>query len=556
MAQSVYLIVNNQGNSVLNLSRIFQKYIFLNRILFFSFLFFNLLSVVLYIYTPQIISKIIDDAIANHNKELIINLTLLVILLYATAYIFSFFSNILYTKLSIKSYIKFNFTLVEHIQKLPLKFFETQDVIYLSNRISSDTEDIISFILNNIINIVVNTITIIVISFIIFINSGCLLLFIFLSTCVLDLLCYKLYKSYIYTTSYEKKEYENKFFSAMNYQLLRIVFIKTNVIYKYLKDISFELFSRYMLSVIKFSKINSGYVNIGKFLRSFSMILALTVGGLLCIDDYLNIGILISLIAYFNIGYKCLDEFHEFGKTYQDILVSVSRINDIIKEKQEFFGREKPSEISFIDIRNLSFGYNDQLILTSFNAHFEKGNIYIVKGKNGSGKSTLANLLLGLYDIKENIIYFNNYDIKSIDLNFLRRRIISFVEQEPILINHDIDTNIFLDSDKTNENYNALLFYADKLNFLQKYKILKSSSTKLGDFENVLSGGEKQKVSIIRSLLKNAPVMIFDEPTSALDVKSISGFWDILTSIQQDKIIIIITHDVFFENTKAKVINF
>jgi len=210
--------------------------------------------------------------------------------------------------------------------------------------------------------------------------------------------------------------------------------------------------------------------------------------------------------------------------------------------------------------------------INSFGAEFLKGKMYAIAGANGAGKSTLINLMLGMYiDEYEGSITYNGIDIRSIDMLAARRNLIGFAEQEPLLITDTIRYNLnFMDVcngesiSRRSQNSDSRSGKSD-INDADCYKELALDCDSLMEFIKILnmkdfihqhtmdfeinesntntSGGEKQKIAILKVLCKNPAVMIFDEPTSALDAETAKQFLEHLHRLKKDKIIILITHD-------------
>ena len=234
----------------------------------------------------------------------------------------------------------------------------------------------------------------------------------------------------------------------------------------------------------------------------------------------------------------------------------------------------KLDDIYSIDIKNLSFSYDNykcknaklleefidieknisEYIFTNFNYKFEKGSIYSIIGENGSGKSTIINLIIGLFtDEYKGKIYYNDIDISEIDMIDVRRNLIGIAEQEPLLLNNSILYNITFNENMSIDN-KSLYKYLQVLNM---YKFIEENTLSfIIDEKNTnLSGGEKQKIAILKVLYKNPKVMVFDEPTSALDFKTRKKFIEYLNEIKEDKIIIIITHDSVISDNTDKVLD-
>ena len=158
------------------------------------------------------------------------------------------------------------------------------------------------------------------------------------------------------------------------------------------------------------------------------------------------------------------------------------------------------------------------------------------------GKSTLINLIMGMYinEYQGNIVY-NGIEMKDIDMQKARKSLFGFAEQESVLVNDTILYNLTYE-DGGIQAPQALLPHLQTLN-MHNFINENTLSLSINDKNTNISGGEKQKISILKVLLKNPAVMVFDEPTSALDGEADNRFMDYLQKIKVGKLIILIAHD-------------
>lgn len=217
-----------------------------------------------------------------------------------------------------------------------------------------------------------------------------------------------------------------------------------------------------------------------------------------------------------------------------EILETTSSLEDLPNaiNKKEF-----NSEIS---VNNISFKYEDNLVLKNFSLHVPKGKTVALVGQSGSGKSTIANLVTRFYDVNEGVIEIDGKNIKDLTKHSLRN-LMGLVTQDSILFNDSIKNNILLGKEEANDTdiiealkiANAWEFVKDLPNGIE---------TNIGDSGNKLSGGQKQRLSIARAVLKNPPIMILDEATSALDTESERLVQDALEKMMKNRTSIVIAH--------------
>ncbi|MGB6269119.1 MAG: ABC transporter ATP-binding protein, partial [Olleya sp.] len=171
-----------------------------------------------------------------------------------------------------------------------------------------------------------------------------------------------------------------------------------------------------------------------------------------------------------------------------------------------------------ISINNISFKYDDDLVLKNFSIKVPKGKTIALVGQSGSGKSTIANLVTRFYDINEGSISIDGVNIKNVTKKSLRS-LMGLVTQDSILFNDTIKNNLLIGKpDATEDQIIDALKIANAWEFVKD--LPNSIETNVGDAGNNFSGGQKQRLSIARAVLKNPPIMILDEATSALDTES------------------------------------
>jgi subfamily B ATP-binding cassette protein MsbA len=193
-----------------------------------------------------------------------------------------------------------------------------------------------------------------------------------------------------------------------------------------------------------------------------------------------------------------------------------------------------------IEFKNVSFGYGDNTILKNINLVIPKGKTVALVGSSGAGKSTLADLVPRFHDISSGELLIDGVSIKEYSLHGLRSQI-SIVTQEPILFNDTIAANISLAKpDASAEEIEHAAKVANALNFIKNKE--EGFATNIGDRGNKLSGGEKQRLTIARAVLKNPPILILDEATSSLDTESERLVQDAINNMMQNRTSLVIAH--------------
>ena len=193
-----------------------------------------------------------------------------------------------------------------------------------------------------------------------------------------------------------------------------------------------------------------------------------------------------------------------------------------------------------IEFRNVSFWYDDAVVLDKINLTVEKGKTIALVGSSGAGKSTLADLVPRFHDVSDGELLIDNINIKDCSLHSLRS-LMSIVTQEAILFNDTIANNIRLGKENaTEEEIIAAAKIANAHNFIIQKE--NGYETNIGDRGSKLSGGERQRLTIARALIKNPPILILDEATSSLDTESERLVQDAINNMMQNRTSIVIAH--------------
>ncbi|MDU5442471.1 MAG: ABC transporter ATP-binding protein [Finegoldia magna] len=224
----------------------------------------------------------------------------------------------------------------------------------------------------------------------------------------------------------------------------------------------------------------------------------------------------------------------------KSVEMEMKRIDKIIAKKNaDSKVREKFKLDNQISIKNLSFKYGDNEVLKGISLDLEKGKKYAIVGESGSGKSTLANILLRRLDYENGSVKFDDTELKRIDEDDFYSNI-SLVSQNVFLFNDTLKNNVCLYNDYSQSDFERSI-EKSKLNSVIE-DLEEKENTVLGEYGTSLSGGEKQRVSISRALIKNSSFVIMDEATSSLDIKTARAIENTLLSLNQT--VLVITHRI------------
>jgi subfamily B ATP-binding cassette protein MsbA len=193
-----------------------------------------------------------------------------------------------------------------------------------------------------------------------------------------------------------------------------------------------------------------------------------------------------------------------------------------------------------IELKNVSFAYQDKIVLSDVNLTVPKGKTVALVGPSGGGKSTLMDLIPRFIEPQSGEILVDGINIQKVTVDSLRA-IMGIVNQESILFNDTIFNNIaFGKTDATLAQVEAAARIANAHNFILETD--KSYQTNIGDRGTKLSGGQRQRICIARAVLNNPPIMLLDEATSALDTESEKLVQDALNNLMKNRTSLIIAH--------------
>ena len=271
-------------------------------------------------------------------------------------------------------------------------------------------------------------------------------------------------------------------------------------------------------------------------------------GGLIIIEHYdptLTVGIVTAMVSLVNRLYCPVESLLDLQVTFTRSLALFVRIFDYLDRDNPIVspedGKRPDVERQPIVYEHVAFGYEEgQRILADVSFTVPGGAMYAIVGPSGSGKSTVVNLIPRLYDVQAGSVKIAGVDVRDFDLEYLRRRI-GVVTQEAYLFNGTILENLrYADENATVEDIERACRIANIHEFIQSQP--DGYDTQVGNRGLKLSGGEKQRLSLARVVLKDPQILILDEATSALDSISENAIQSALEELMVGRTSIVIAH--------------
>jgi subfamily B ATP-binding cassette protein MsbA len=267
-------------------------------------------------------------------------------------------------------------------------------------------------------------------------------------------------------------------------------------------------------------------------------------GGYNVIQGTATPGTFFSFLAALLMLYEPVKRLSGVNNTIQQGLAGAARIFEIIDTVPEIRNQPGAKELgpisSAIEFQDVSFKYEEEGVLNNINLKIRVGEVVAFVGSSGGGKTTLVNLLPRFYDVSSGKILIDGEDIRNLTVESLRRKI-AIVTQQTILFNDTVQNNIAYGNigqpfEKIVEAAKAAYAHSFITNLPEGYNTL------IGEQGVKISGGERQRVSIARALLKNAPILILDEATSSLDSESEVEVQKALEFLMEGRTTLVIAH--------------
>ena len=283
------------------------------------------------------------------------------------------------------------------------------------------------------------------------------------------------------------------------------------------------------------------------FLSYIQIFIVILYGSFLAYRGEISVGMLIAFISYIGI---LIQPVRQLGRILGNIgkaCVSIGRIEEISREEPEdiFPTQEKPEIKGNIIFDSVSFAYpgaENTPVLDTVSFSIKQGQTAAILGPTGSGKSSLMHLLDRLYDYTSGSITIDGVELHSIDKGWIRSQI-GLILQEPFLYAKTIMENIKLAAPDTDDfvaqRYARIAALDGEIHYFAD-----GYSTVVGERGVSLSGGQKQRLAIARTLIKDAPILIFDDSLSAVDMETDATIRAALKNENKHKTVIIISHRI------------
>ena len=508
-----------------------------------------ILAKVASVYTPLILGRSVDSLTElSSGINLLMLIPIALIISYGVARIasltFEGMRDALFSKVSQHAIREVSLTIFKHLHSLSLQFHLNRQTGALSKFIDRGTKGI-DFLLRYVIfNVVPTFIEIILVSIILLNLYGYFYALITIITITIYVILTFIITQWRVQFRRDMNSADNSVSTKMIDSLLNFETVKyfNNENHEFNRlDVSLK---KYELAANK-SRHSLSLLNIAQIIvimSGITIMLVMTAFGIRSND--ISIGGFVVINAYMLQLYQPLNFLGSVYREIQQSLVDMENMFNLLDEKSKVKDSLKQLKINSkteIKFSNISFGYDERrTVIKDISFEVPNGKKVAIVGPTGAGKSTISRLLFRFYDPTNGSIYINDENINSISQHSLRK-IIGVVPQDTVLFNDTIHYNISYGDPKASEDdiINAAK-NADIHNFV--IGLPDGYKTIVGERGLKLSGGEKQRVAIARTFLKNPKILFFDEATSALDSTTEKEIQKNLENISKNKTTLIIAH--------------
>ena len=518
----------------------------------FVFVFVTILLSAIVGLLPSIITgRIVDEALINKDMTLLVRLLFMAFATLAASQITGVLESYINAWISQKIIFDMKNQMYRHLQYMPHSFFTTEKQGDIITRMNTDISGVSSIISGTLSSIVSNVAIVATTLVALFTMSWQLAIVGIIIIPLLILPTKRVGKRQwtIRTMSQEKNDQMNQLINeslSVSGSMLVKLFTREEREYEKFVKVNSELTSlnlKEQRSGSWFRVVMGMFTQVGPLLIYFA-------GGYLIIsrmDAGLTMGTITAMVALINRLYRPVHELLNLQVDFTRSLALFTRIFEYFDKKSSIVsppdGLKPDVTCKDIEYDHVSFSYTEEVpILTDVSFSVPGGSMYAIVGPSGSGKSTIVNLLPRLYDVNGGAIRIGGIDIREMDLSYLRSNI-GVVSQETYLFNGTIRENLLYAKEYASEKE---LIEACKNANIHEFITSQPEGydTVVGNRGLKLSGGEKQRLSIARVILKDPRILILDEATSALDSISENSIQEALEKLMKGRTSIVIAHRI------------
>lgn len=438
---------------------------------------------------------------------------------------------------------------------LPMQDFDQMKDGEVLSKLENDSLVISGFIINDISNLIVSVITILLTLGLILkltFKLSIVAIVMFPISMITSSIVGKLMKKY----TIKNRELTDTYFSFVQEFLTKFKEVRCLAIQDIILKDYVKLINDIAHNFIQISITNTISSFMSNLITSIGEWIIILYGAWLIINKYITIGIYVAFNSYLDKFSVALQQLFNINIHVQALKVSLARVHDLFEHNEEDFNETKKAEEieGQIELNNISFSFknSDVNILNNLSFVIPKNSFYVVVGSNGSGKTTLLNIISRLYKQTKGTILIDQNPIDDLNLKYLRENI-AYIQQNSYVFNTTIKENLSI----FNENIPMTkIIEACKMVGIHSYiESLPNQYNSIIGKEGInLSGGQKSKLVIARSILKNPKIMLLDEITSDLDPQSELEIMEVLDKLSSNHTILMVAHRISSVLSAQKII--
>lgn len=487
-----------------------------------------------------LMSQILDVLSQGATKHMVVNFIIIFIIVQSVKALVTYIFQYIVMKYNMKISNSLVKMIVNRLHGVKILSVKKYDSVYLAERLDSDTMLITNFVISSLPSICMNIIILLLVFnlvVLIELKYGIILACI----CGLYILLYLLFKNGLYIKMLNYRNAKSRYLQSINEQIAFIDYVQIHVIYRaFLKRLE-KYYDVFYKKGILLQKNSNLYVLVQSVIYLVGFSLVIYFAGTDLANGRITVGQFTIIFTYMGIALSNTNLILTFGQTYQNTKTSYNRIKELYQLELREDGLLKKETVNFIEAKDISYIFENGNGLNKISADFQKGKRYLICGSNGAGKTTFINILIRQYKSLSGDIFIDNINIKKINYEQLRLNCFSVMNQEQKFPSVSVVEYINLSNNteySTREIIDRLIM-KDMYNIaMDIHEVLEKETQNI----NMLSGGEKQKVELVKTILKDADVYFFDEPTAHLDQESRDEYYQYLKK-QKDKIIVVVSHN-------------
>jgi ATP-binding cassette subfamily B protein len=483
---------------------------------------FAVLGTLMVIVFPNVTERVIDEAIRGNKPELILSLVCLAVGAFVVQSVSNGLRIVLNNTFEQKVIFDFRSDLYDHIQKLPLAWFDHRATGDIMTRVLEDVNAVERVLIDGVEQGTVAILQALIVAILLFVRAP------WLAALTMMPVPFLATGALIYTlTAKSRYKAQRQAASEMNSILhdnlsgIRQIkaYARESTEHRRFNEAS-ERLKRATLVIMKAWAI---YTPSMDFLTSCGLVIVTGFGGVAVLHGRMAIGELVAFLILVRFLYEPIGRLHALNQMFQSARAAGDRVFEILDEplERDLLENELLDPIGHVEYRNVTFSYSDgQPVLRNVSFVAEPGQTIALVGATGAGKSTLVSLLLRFYELdsRGGDILIDGRSIRTLSKNAIRS-VTGFVSQECFLFNGTIRENLlFGRSDASEADIWNALKTANADGFVSR--LPKGLDTGVGERGIRLSVGEKQRISIARAILKDPPMLLLDEATASVDTET------------------------------------